>query len=426
MQSAKVKQTKFGKKTLAGMTLIGSVLTLMCSAGAVYGSSAMSVVPIAEKLGVTVGTTQQYSTFWSLGVIVAAIVGGKIISKLDFGGTCVLGGTLGALGLMLMGMATNIPMYYLGAFLTGWPIVIAGPALLQTAISKWFYSGRATLIGIVGMTEAIGTTIVSMRVASVISKSGNITGAMLFAAAFIFIGNLLAGLVFFRGAPEDYGMTPIGYENLVSDDESAELKGLTKEEAFKKSYFWMFLAAMMILNISYSFVQPQMSAYVQFVGYSAAQAGIVVSVWSWGKGLSKIVYGLIGDRFGIRTGLCSMSLLALVAVVMYIFVKDFPLLIVCAAGIGIMGGVTGSGTLGVSRMVGQKDFLRMALLPHAANCIGFVISPTLFALIFDGTAKTYRLAGWISALALCVYIVLVFFALSEKNLIESGNSFKKK
>lgn len=261
-----------------------------------------------------------------------------------------------------------------------------------------------------------------------LASSGGLTSALIVSACFVLFGNLIAGLFFFKGIPEDYGWVAIGAENIAKDSTDgapAELPGLTKAEAFKKSYFWVFLLVMSVLNFAYGLVKPNLSAYTQFVGFSAAQAAIVISVWSWGKSISKIFYGFLCDTLGVGVGLALAAGVAIVTGILYTNAHSFPMLIVCAAGIGVIGGLTGSGTMGMSRLVGQKDLMKMALLPHAFNGIGNFFAPMLFAALFTGDAAGYKLCGWISVGVLAVYAVMILWSLQKKHLCESGNSFKK-
>lgn len=423
METKALKTPKFSRKTYAIFAVIGAALTLMCTGGGIYGVSNMMVVPMAEKFGVAVSKTQLYYSMFLIGVITGGFFGPPIVAKLNLGGSAILGGVLGAIGLVLMRFSNSLILFYIGAVFTGWPICFAGPALLQTAISKWFYTGRATIMGFVCLSEAIGTTIISTTTAKLLETSGGLSAALLGSAAFVLIGNLICGLFFLRNSPEDYGWEPIGAENMEKS-EGGEVPGLTREEAFKKPYFWLFLVGMAILNIGYGLVQPQLSAYTQFVGHTAAQAAIVVSVWSWGKSISKVIYGWLGDRFGLRVGYGVTILFAIITGVIYTGTHSLPMLILCAAGMGAIGGLTGSGTLGVSRMCGQKDFLKLALLPHGFNGCGNVLGPIIFAAVFTGDAAGYKVAGWLSVVFLTVYLVCIWIALNPKNMFESGNTLK--
>ncbi len=397
---------------------------MVCTGGGIYGVSVMTVAPAAEKFGVTTAVTGMYNTAWLVGLILSAFLGGKIMTKLNTNGSAILGGILGCVGLLLMGFAPALPIYFFGAFLTGWPICLTGPALLQTTISKWYYKGRATMIGVVGMTEAIGTTIVANVTAKFLENPDTgYTASLIFAACFVLVGNVVAGLIFFRGVPEDYGYTAVGAENLRGENGNLEVPGLTAKEAYSKSYFWMFLIGMTVLNFAYGLVQPQLSAYSQFLGYSAAQAAILVSVWSWGKSLIKIVYGFLGDKFGLRFGICATVLIPIITGILYIFNTGFPVLLLCAAGMGIIGGLTGSGTLGISRMVGSKDLTKMALLPHGFNGIGNFFTGFVFRAMFTGTMVGYQRAYTLSVVALCVYFILMFVSLNKKNMFENEGTF---
>ncbi len=423
METKALKTPKFSRKTYAIFAVIGAALTLMCTGGGIYGVSNMMVVPMAEKFGVEVSKTQLYYSMFLIGVITGGFFGPPIVAKLNLGGSAILGGVLGAIGLVLMRFSNSLILFYIGAVFTGWPICFAGPALLQTAISKWFYTGRATIMGFVCLSEALGTTIISTTTAKILESTGSLSEALLGSAAFVLIGNLICGLFFLRNSPEDFGWEPIGAENMEKS-ESGEVPGLTREEAFKKPYFWIFLVSMSVLNMAYGCVQPQLSTYTQFVGYTAAQAAVVVSVWSWGKSISKVIYGALGDRFGLRVGFGVTVLFSIVTGIIYVYTTDYTMLIICAAGMGAIGGLTGSGTLGVSRMCGQRDFLKLALLPHGFNGCGNFFGPIVFAAVFTGGAAGYRIAGWVSVGLLALYLVGICISLNPKNMFESGNTLK--
>lgn len=419
-----IQKKGLSRNVRALLVVIGGCITLMFTGGSIYGASSMTVAPAAERFGVDIATTGMYSSFWAFGLLIGAIIGGRVLTRFNLGGSAILGGIIGACGLALMGYAPVLPLYYFGAFLTGFPIAIAGPSLLQTALSSWFYKGRATVIGIVGMTEAIGTTTVSFFTAKMLAGAAGQKGALLVSAVLLFVGNLITGLFCFKGTPEDFGYTAVGQEGVTFEDQEGDATktyGLTRAEAFKKSYFWAFLIASLILNMAYGILYPQISPYTQSIGFSTVQAATCVSAWSWGKSTSKIPYGLVADKFGLRTSLVGFTFLGFLASVVFTYFagNNLGLLIVCSYGIGILGGITGAGTLTVSRMVGPREFFKMALLPHAANCIGYLIAPFIFRAIYVGTVESYRTAFTVCLGILVVYMVILWWSLDKKNMLET-------
>lgn len=416
-----VKKSSISRNARAIMCLIGSSMVLICSGGAIYGASSMSVVPAAERFGVSTAATSQYYSFFLVGLIVAAVVGSKILTRFNLHGSATIGGLLGGIGLLLMGFSSSLWMFYLGGFFTGFTIGFSGPALLQTAISKWYYKGRATLIGVVGITEAFGTTAISTLTAYLVESGGSagFSRALLASAVICIVGNAIGGWIFLRGVPEDYGWAAIGAEDLVVNEGAVEVPGLARNEMFKMPPFWMWLVACAILNMAYGFVNPTLSARVQFIGFSATQAAVVISVWSWSKGISKVVYGLLGDRFGLRVGLSIATLFSIITGIVYINVQSFPMLILCAIGIGVIGGLTGSGTLGLSRMVGSKELTKVALLPHGFNAGGNLLGTVFAGLLATGDAAGYARSSTVSVVVLVAYIAIVWIAMNPKNLFEN-------
>lgn len=425
MEKTAIKPSKLSRNTRAIMAIVGSCLTLMVTGGCIYGVSTMSVVPMAEKFGVEVSQTQLYYTFWAISLCVAGFFGAPILAKFNLNGSAIIGGVTGGLGLLLMAIGPNLYIYWAGAFLTGLPIVFAGPALLQTTISKWFYKGRALLIGVIGLCEAVGTTIISVVIAKSI-ENGSIVTAMCTAAAIIFVGNLIVSFLI-KGCPEDYGWVPVGAEKFYAELEAkaaisntvAEVPGLTRKQAFMKPEFWGFMATCIILNVGYGIVQPQAVTYTQFVGYTAAQAAIVGSCYSWGKGIWKVVYGLLADRFSIRWPFCGVMAVAVIMGVFYVDQTNLTMICINAFCFGCVGALSGGGTLGVSRMCGQKDLKRLALLPHGFNAFGNLFGPIIFSACYTGDATGYRIVAIMSVCILALYIVINVWALRPAALFEN-------
>ena len=90
METKQIKKSKLSRQTRAIMALIGGALVLMCTGGGIYGASNMTVVPMAEKFGVTTAETQLYYSWWLAGLIIAGFVGPAIVNKLNLQGLSLI------------------------------------------------------------------------------------------------------------------------------------------------------------------------------------------------------------------------------------------------------------------------------------------------------------------------------------------------
>ena len=418
-----IKPSKLSRNTRAVMAVIGSILCLVSIAAGFYGAGNMAIAPMAQRFGVSVADVVLFYTYEVIGIVIASLLGAKLIAKINIHYTVVVGTVLGAAGLLLMGIGNSLPVVYLGAGLVGFGIIFSGPAILQTTISAWFYTGRATLIGIVGMTEAVGITGMSFLAAHL--KTNSVTGyseSLIISSVIVLVFGLVAGLVFMRGVPADYGFVPVGAdENTYNDTQNNdnEVPGISAKEAYRATYFWLFLIGMFVINIGYALLYPQIAPHTTFLGFTTIQAALLVSTASWAKGLIKIAYGIVGDRFGLRLALCGSVSISIICGILYVFTTNFAVLIFCVFGIGAIGGLTGSGTLVMSRMLGPKDLLKVATIPHAANGLGGIFGPILFKVFYDGTASSYATVGTLAVICLAIYFGTTMFSLKKENMFEN-------
>lgn len=428
----KIKKSKLSRNARAWMAVVGSVLCLMSATGVFYGTGALVIAPMAEKLGVTVAQVGLYTSFWTVGIIVASFASVWIMSKLNLHYTAVLGAVLGGLGILTMGLAPALPVVYFGAFMVGCGTIWCGPAIVQIAISKWFYTGRATLLGVAGMSESVGTTVMSLAMAAAMtaSSTGDYTSSMIVGAIIIMVCGVFSGLVLLRGTPEDYGFVPVGAEKLEGNEaaggekekpgEVKEVPGIPAKKAVRSYPFWTFMIAAVALNMGYYLMFSQNAAYnLNMLGLTAIQVAALVSTASWAKGLSKIFYGILGDRYGMRIALSITVLITIFGAVLMFFELGYWALVMSAIGLGVANALSGAGTLTLSRMFGPKDFMKLATLPHAANGIGVMIAPIMFAALYNGEMSGYRTIFALMVALEIVYLVLIQFALKKKNMFEN-------
>lgn len=412
------------------MVVIGSFLLLMGCGFGFYGAATMGISAMAERLGATTAQVTVFYTWELGGIVISGFLCTKLIAKLNLHYTALLGCLSGGIGLILMAIAQSLTLVYIGGFLCGLLIVMGGPAMLQTAISKWYFTGRATLIGFVGLAEAVGTTTMAFIFARLSGSSANGPQIALFiGAAFIIVVGGLASLLLIRGCPEDYGWKPIGADKLVNKEKSNEGKsdeedvmGVPYEKVIKSPLLWMFVIGCALSQCGYHFVQPYLASYsTSILGFTSLQAAAIVAAWSWGKSGSKIFFGLAADKFGIQKPLIVMEGLGLLAIVAFIFSTNYFVLLVAAVCLGFIGATGGSGTLTLSRMFGQRSLLKITMLPHSFNGIGGMIAPLLTVLLYDGTREGFYRSFVVGAVFIAAVVTLWFISTQRKNMFEEKN-----
>jgi|GEM_PF-1311894 len=418
------KKTRLSQRGKAFLAFFCGILCLVSYAAAYYGALNVSQASIAEYFGVATSQVTLYYTFQCLSAVCCGLLGAWLLKKFNLHGGACIGGIVGFCGSMICAFANGIWMIYLGACCFGFCVNMCGPAMLQTITSTWFYKGRATLLGIGGMTEALGTTSLSLLTAWFISNQGvggYRYGLIIGGCCMLATGILCYFLI--GGTPADFGFSPLGAEGTAAaTKEDGEASGIDAKTAKRMPCFWILMSSALVFNIGYACFQPQLSGRIQSLGYTAVQAAVAVSIWSWSKGTSKILYGYVADRWGLQISLMSFSAFATVLVVIYALTTSLPVIYACAIGIGIIGGITGAFTLAVSRMVGPKGFLGLATIPHAFGSLGAATGPIFYRTFFTADTAGYRLGTLVGAVFLVGFLVLIYIALQPKNMFEKDRA----
>ena len=424
MSEKTLKKTRFGPRGKAYMAFFCGIMCLVSYAATYYGALNVSQASIAGYFDCEISKVTLYYTFQCISSMVWGLLGAWFLQKFNLHLSACIGGVVGFVGAMICAFANGIWGIYIGACCFGFCVNMCGPAMLQTITSAWFYKGRATLLGVGGMTEPLGTTSLSMLTAWFVTSYG--LGAYRYG---LIIGGclmLITGILCYfmmGGTPADFGFSALGAEGTAAAvDENGEAAGIDARTMMRRSCFWIFMISCLVFNIGYSCFQPQLSGRVQSLGYTAIQAAVAVSIWSWTKGLSKIFYGYIGDRWGMRVSLTCFSCVAVVLVVIYGFTTSLPIIYLGAIGIGLIGGISGSFTLAVSRMSGPKGLLGLATIPHFFGGFGFTVGPIIFNTLITTNAAGYRLGAFAGSALIIVYIVLMYIALNPKNMFEKDRA----
>lgn len=422
----KYKTSKFTRNQRAWLAFIGGALGLMLTNGTYIGIVAVSVASFAERFNCTIADVGFQSTAYCLGLGIVALFGGEIFKKLNLHNAILLGTVITAAGLVLMAVANGLTVIFLGAACAGIGVVLLGPTMIQTTISKWFDTGRATLVGIGGMAESVGVTIFSFLAAHFLSKDpvGGTTTIFYVAAVVVLIVGAIIGLFLVRGVPEDYGWVPVGaekkdYAKEETTEDAGEVPGITRAEAMKHAQFWLFFATCLVLCFAYYGMYSNQAAYAtNILGYTAAQAATLVSITSWAKGLSKIVYGAIGDKFSMRVAYTACICVSIAGVILWMLNLGFGAMIISAIGIGVASALTGGHSVVLSRMYGAKDFLKFTTLPHFANSLGAMLAPFMVKALFDGTRAGFNRIFIVTLVGYVLFLIGVQITMRKDKMFE--------
>jgi OFA family oxalate/formate antiporter-like MFS transporter len=320
-----------------------------------------------------------------------------------------LGVILTALASLVVSQASSIYTVYVWAFLNGTAsCFVYVPAL---TLVQWCYPQRRGLVaGTVSMVFGLAAAIMSPLFGKMLSTFGY--EAMNLAVALLTLSIGLLGAYFAR-APElwENAASARRAGGISAPKQMAEIfhsaRSLTVKESLHTKSFWLLWITWTFAGAAGVSMTLLATGYGLFLGFSLPSAILILTAFNLSNGMSRLLSGILSDRFG-RNQVMSLAFLA--AGVAYFVLPWARGLAVCALLAAVVGFSFGtlfsvSAPL-VTDCFGLEHFGAIFGLTFAAY--GFVagpLGPTLSGYLLDVTGDNFflvfmylgifcLLAGW--------------------------------
>ncbi len=234
----------------------------------------------------------------------AAMLGpvlGWVVDRFGPQGMIRIGILIFGIGFILLSRIDSLAGFY-GAFV----VIALGSSLcgffpVNVAIIHWFEKFRARALSVLSLGIALGGIVVPV-VAWWMQSFGWRATALASGLLAIFVGWPLAQV--FRRRPEDYGLTVDGLPPGAADAGQAEAGGqreYSAREALRTSAFWLLsLGHGFALLIVFAVNVHAITHMKEGLGYSVAQAALVITLMTLAQVGGVLVGWAIGDRFEKR------------------------------------------------------------------------------------------------------------------------------
>lgn len=362
-------------------------------------------------------TSSEVALAYSLYFIVQFIMGfasGVLQRRLGTRPLAIVGGVLLSLGWMLMSQADTVPLLYLTFSLCGG----AGAGLAyNSAVStatKWFPDKKGFANGL-----CIGTTglmpIVFAPLGNFLIQAFDLANALIIVGAIPLV--LYLATAWIVNTPPD-SWKPAGWHPQEAGAAVSTGRDYTSAEMMKTPLFWCMLLLFVAATSSGAMVTSHAAPMgAEFVGLTAAQAALQVSLLALGNFAGRFGLGALSDRIGRYNAL----LIALcVSAIDMLFVFQMANNFVTFAIAIMLAGACYGGTMTVmpslcGDLFGTKNFGQNYAILFGGFALANLVGPMVAAQAVDITGS-YHIALYIAAaLAACgIVIVFVMRGLSRK------------
>mgnify|MGYP001025553647 CR=1 FL=1 len=376
-----------------GGVLLGSLLGVGVGvSGLLFYTSGIFVADLAKTIGLTRTQFGLASLCATTAVAIANPLVGWLVDRFGVRRPAAFGLVSLAIGFFALGALTeSVAAYVALQTVTAFFAAASGPIAYNKAISAWFERHRGAALGITMTGIGIAAAIVPPLLARTIAGHGWRTGYYVLGA--VALVGLVPLLALVRLPPSYRSSSPAaaGGDPAVPD-------------FHRSSVFWMLMAAFTTLAVGFAGLLQHFVPMLTDLGVEPVRAGSLAGVIGVAVIVSRIVVGLLVDRFfapRVAVGTCLLCIAGCAVLLVY----GAPGAVFAAIALGAaMGAEIDLIGFLVARYFGLRAFGRAYGWQYAAFIVAGGVSPLWMGILFDRTG-TYR-----SSLPACM-VILSFAAL---------------
>ena len=390
------------------------------------GNKGMYLTAITEALGIK---RSLFSINDSCRFISTAIINlffGSLVAR--FGIRKMVGFGFAALiaSMLIYAFAENIFVFYIGGTLLGIGLAFTTTTIAGSVVRRWFKKDVGRYTGIVFAANGIGSAMAAQIISPIINDESNPFGYrnsyLLMTAVLLVAGVLVVSLL--REWPQNEEMVKVDQPKKKA--RGVTWRGTPYDTVKRRPYFWLsaicvFLTGFVLQGISSVYI-----AHMKDVGIDAGYIATVASVYALALTGSKLLVGLLYDRFGLRVILIVCELSAVVAYALLAFLDTSAVGLVLAMIFGILYAValpleTLVIPLITNDLFGAASYDKILGIMTAMNYTGYALGNPLVNLSYDifGTYKPVLL--FFSALMIPICIVFQFVVRAANQAPERAN-----
>ena len=373
------------------------VLAVMCglaasSVGICINSIGIFYSPVSENLGILRGSFSLHATIASIVTAVAALYVPRIMNdrnfKLLLGGGAVLSGV----STCLMACVSEIPLFYLLGVLRGIGNASYGMVVLTVVLNRWFEAcyGLATSIvmGFGGITGAVLSPVLTALIEDMGWRAGYVVTGILITAFC-----LPAVLYSFSYTPEAEGLTAYGAVRQKPEDSCREDAEPGKTDGTQFRYLsaaFFSLVFIGILHTAITSIPQHFPGFVESIGQTAAVGAAMLSCCMVGNILSKLLIGVLADRWSSMKATVFMIGLHLVSIAMILIFRSEIMLYLAAFLFGFVYSVSAVGLVLITKdCFGAENYNRVYPVVSFAGSASCAVGISLVGYLYDFTGSYY-------------------------------------
>ena len=318
--------------------------------------------------------------------------------------------------------ASTLPIFYLGGFLLGVGIAFTSTTMGSFIVRRWCKTNVGRYTGIVLASNGIGGAIAAQIVTPLIYDENNAFGYRnaYRLVVIILIVTAVVVLSLLREQPKD---GTVINELPKKKARGAFWTGISYSTVVKRPYFYIIAASVFLTGLLMQGISVVKPAHMVDVGISTEVIANLASISSLTLTFSKVVVGVLYDRFGLRPIMLICHLLTVITFVLFAFIDNSTTGVVCAAVSAILLTFalpleTIVIPLMTNDMFGAASYDKLLGLFMAFNTAGFAVGSPLIN-------STYDILGSYIPMFITAAIIMATITILFQVAITTNNKDKK-
>jgi predicted MFS family arabinose efflux permease len=387
----------------ARATVIGSILMTTFTMST-FMAFPVFVVPLTEKLGVSVGQVMLIFSCAAIVSMITAMLIGTLLKKFKVKMLLPISSLFLVAFFIVVALTKSITLIYVAALFYGITIALAGLGITQTEIMWWYAKGSGKMMGFIGLGIGVAGMVGPILVAKLMDSLGFETVSI---ALGVVVGIIIVLLSLFMISehPSVYGLQPVGYDSTEAQGAGHSEEGKTVKQIVSSLSFWLIILAVVFVTLATTGFGNNASALYQNKGLSPVQAAMMISIAAGIGIIMSVVFGILVDKIGPVKASVIYGLGLTVIFAVATTLSGFVGCLIIAIGFSLnpMVGIMGPVTLGM--LFGRKESGSLVGFTTAASSLGQMLGAPIAGFMFDAS-KSYN--NYLFLASGLVFLTIIF------------------
>ena len=351
---------------------------------------------------------------------------GWLTDKYEPRAVLAVGNFLFGIGFILFAFVDSIFTFYVVSILIALGASLGGFATLMVAIVHWFNRHRVKAVAGAQLGFSLGGIAVPLLILMLDSFGWRVTAFL--SGVLILVVTMPLGIGI-RHRPEQHGLQPDGSLHLPIQDDAktySEVARFNAMEAIRTSSFWFLTLGHACALLSISTLSVHLIPHLnEGLGFSLAEAGVVVMLITIFQMIGQLIGGYLGDRIEKRY-LCALCLLGhALTLMIVVFSKNDWSIVVFAVFHGLSWGIRAPLIISIrAEYFGPRFFGTILGFSSLILMVGMSLGPIVAGVMADHSGN--YIAGFSAMSGMCVVGAVLFVFAKPPKTNDSPEAIKRR